>query len=310
MPYRIRHTETPSEGVKRIAAEQLARIKPSVPKAPGTTSKLAPTIAIHTARKALKKTRALMALVRSAIGGADYRAIDRQLRDLGRGLSQDRDRDIIISTLDELLAHVAAKDKPVIKRQRAAQIARLAPPKSEPPKPLDTLAMGVTEIAETIQALDLSSLAVDDLWEGVGHTYRRGRRLKKTIGRTATKRPVEPETLHRWRKVCQRHWRQLQLVSELVKKGVADQTAIASQLSRCLGAHNDLDVLQRNMIKHHTRAKTNDVRALSHLIAQRQADLCRLALDLAVEIYARKPKEHISGLRRLSQIGHSAKSAI
>ncbi len=58
--------------------------------------------AVHTARKALKKTRALLRLARPGVPRAAYREQMRALRDTGRLLSGTRDAVVLAQTVDGL----------------------------------------------------------------------------------------------------------------------------------------------------------------------------------------------------------------
>ena len=57
---------------------------------------------MHGARKDLKKTRALLRLVRPALPGKVYRRENRELRDIARALSSTRDADVLVAVVDGL----------------------------------------------------------------------------------------------------------------------------------------------------------------------------------------------------------------
>src|SRR5262245_56233503 len=58
--------------------------------------------AVHEARKSSKKVRALIRLVRDAIGEKRYRRANQTLRDAVRPLAPVRDAEVLVHTLDQL----------------------------------------------------------------------------------------------------------------------------------------------------------------------------------------------------------------
>jgi CHAD domain-containing protein len=58
---------------------------------------------VHTARKALKKARAWLRLLRAGTGQRTFREQNRALRDAARPLSEGRDAQVLIDTLHKLL---------------------------------------------------------------------------------------------------------------------------------------------------------------------------------------------------------------
>ena len=59
-------------------------------------------VAVHETRKALKRLRALLRLIRPAIGDDAFRHENAQLRDIGLSLSGARDRHVLLETVNKL----------------------------------------------------------------------------------------------------------------------------------------------------------------------------------------------------------------
>ena len=57
---------------------------------------------MHETRKALKRLRALLRLVRPAMGEAAFKQENAQLRDIGLSLSGARDRHVLLETVNKL----------------------------------------------------------------------------------------------------------------------------------------------------------------------------------------------------------------
>ena len=92
---RLALTEPIGAGVVRVMATQLDIALLAL-------AGLSPDV--HTARKAMKRTRGLLRLVRGSIGEAAYRAENDALRDAARLLAPARDATAKIETFDALLA--------------------------------------------------------------------------------------------------------------------------------------------------------------------------------------------------------------
>src|SRR5438309_527686 len=98
MAYRFAPDETVGEAFARAAREQLAAAESALTRKADSD----PIAAVHTARKSIKKERALLRLMRGSVDGGRRRRENAALRDAARRLSGARDADVMIETLDEL----------------------------------------------------------------------------------------------------------------------------------------------------------------------------------------------------------------
>ena len=109
MTFELKPDESLRRGIRRIARKQmdLALEELTGAHAGGRDQ------AVHEARKAFKKVRAVLRLVRPVIGEAAYRAENSCFRDAGRPLTEVRDAKILIETLDGLVErfheHIAGR---------------------------------------------------------------------------------------------------------------------------------------------------------------------------------------------------------
>lgn len=93
--YRLKTKEGPAQGIRRIA---LGRTEKALQRLEGTgDGELA--VAIHGARKDLKKLRGLLRLVRDELGEKTFKAENRRYRDAGRLLAGSRDAEVKLETL-------------------------------------------------------------------------------------------------------------------------------------------------------------------------------------------------------------------
>ena len=82
MPFRVQPDESASAAVRRIAREQLGKIRDGVGVPPQERDE-----AVHDARKRFKKLRALLKLVRDEVPRKTYRRENTWFRDTARPLS-------------------------------------------------------------------------------------------------------------------------------------------------------------------------------------------------------------------------------
>ena len=95
MTYRLKAKESVPKGIKRIASEQTEKAISEL----AATDELGIDEAVHQARKRLKKTRAVIRLVRDRLGKKTYKRENSHLRDLGGSLAGLRDAQVRIETL-------------------------------------------------------------------------------------------------------------------------------------------------------------------------------------------------------------------
>src|SRR5215218_10746502 len=104
MAYRLSIADDVPGSVRMCAREQLAAAAERLEHADEDAVK-----AVHEARKHLKKTRALLRLVRPALGRKAYRRENDALRDAGLALSGTRDADVRVATAAALAEHAAGR---------------------------------------------------------------------------------------------------------------------------------------------------------------------------------------------------------
>src|SRR5690348_2685137 len=94
--FHIKKSESVAEGFSRAISEQLRAASDHLNSGGEPLDE-----GVHEARKALKRSRALLRLIRPAIGDV-YTALNTELRDAGRGLSELRDTQALADTLERL----------------------------------------------------------------------------------------------------------------------------------------------------------------------------------------------------------------
>jgi CHAD domain-containing protein len=245
---------------------------------------------IHTARKALKKARAWLRLLRTGMGQRTFREQNHALRDAARPLSEARDAQVLIDTLRELLHryHEPSPGRRFAGFERALQKNRRATRRR--------LASSRTGIATTRRLLRRSKGVLARLrikgqdWSVVGagfaKVYSRGHKSVRAACGDAT-----PESLHEWRKDAKNLWHALQMLEPLWPGVVEEWADQAHQLADYLGDDHDLWVLREtSKRKSDDFADSADLDALLALIDRRRAQLQSKARLLGARLYEPKPK--------------------
>src|SRR5262245_6425695 len=98
MGYRLKESETVSEGIQRIALDQIDSVVDRLSLRTRNKDR-----AVHDARVSFKKIRALLRLVYGELGRDIFKLENSQYRDAGRRLAATRDTTVVALTLEELV---------------------------------------------------------------------------------------------------------------------------------------------------------------------------------------------------------------
>jgi CHAD domain-containing protein len=226
--------------------------------------------AIHEARKAIKRSRAVVRLVRDDLDPAAYRYVTTRLRVAGQTLSAERDA----AVMEELLRDFADADE----AELSVVLARIAAQREGPVE------------GEAIQALHDASAPVPD-WTASASTvvsgfrsrYRRGRRAF----RAARADPTD-EQLHEWRKRAKDLWYSSQLLRAADPKRLKRIERNADELSDLLGDDHDLAVL---------RGLADGCPGLTRAIDERRAPLQAKAFEIGARLYRPPPRKLAKRIR-------------
>ncbi len=305
MSYRLKRKETPRQGVRRVADEQLGRALESLREAPDRAE------AVHDARKRLKKLRAVVRLVRDEVGEKHHRHVNARLRDAARRLSEARDAEVLVETLQKLRRHFDAvtyarafdgAERELARRRDAATRALLEEGERD------------EQVAEELEAAraGLADWPVDAKgWSafsgGLERVYRRGRKAS-----AAAYESGRAEDFHEWRKRVKYLWYHLRLLQTAWPSVLEATGGEAKRLSDLLGDDHDLAVLRRTLAAEPDAfGPPLELEALDGLIAGRSAELRAEAQPLGRRLYAEKPKafrKRIEGYWRAWQDGEGGRT--
>ena len=256
--------------------------------------------AIHETRKDLKKTRAVLRLVRDRIGEETYRRENSRFRYAAQTLAGSREAEAKVETLDALAERFGDRlpeGFEVLRRglegERDALVAAQSDEDSETRR-LATRAAG--EIAAGRAAVDDWSYAKSG-WKlfapGLERTYKRGRARFSDARRDPT-----PENVHEWRKRVKDLWYHLRLLRDSWPEVLGAMSDQAHELSDLLGDHHDLSVLVQDLRDRPDLAGgIEESAAILILLEARQEELLEAAIPIGERLYADPPKVFVERLR-------------
>jgi CHAD domain-containing protein len=282
MAFRFRLDEPIQKGFRRIGLEQIERARRQL------SARLEPATEIHETRKCLKRIRALLRLGRVGLGEEVFKEENARFRDIAAALAPARDVHVLLETIVRLESEATATMRPALAELKTAISTGHAP------RPVDaatTLATALTDLERAQRRMKRLRIAPDTfeaLALGLTHSYRRA--VKAFDAAYAT---GDDEAFHEWRKGVQAQWRHMQLLSRLWPEVIDARIAAARELSQFLGDDHDLSVLRVALTgEGGARLKSDQVRAISQMIASRQHALRAAAKPRGLKLFAESAKAH------------------
>ncbi len=293
MSYRFDHPERLAFEIRRVATERLEDALDQL----GEELALDPAVAVHTARKDLKKTRSLMRLVKDSLGADRFKAENGRLRDAAHLLAGAREADAQAQALESLIAHFHGSASPESLAAARTCLDRMA---GEERSGADVVVAAGEASALILRARDDARLwglgygSFELIAPGIRRTYAQGRR-----GLAAAAGDPSDETVHEWRKRVKDMWYSLRLLGDVwepIIRPLADQ---AHDLSERLGDHHDLGQV-RVLIESRRAALPDAAKAeLVELVDVRQAELHGDSISLGRRLYSENPRRYVSKLEGL-----------
>ncbi|MGE0700427.1 MAG: CHAD domain-containing protein [Hyphomicrobiaceae bacterium] len=289
MAYRFKLKESLRQGCRRIACEQIDLVKS------GPRPDLAREVWVHETRRTMKRTRALLKLVRSGCRPEDYKRENAALQAIARSLSGMRDRDVIHQTmsglsgtggrkLDAALAWLAA----VLSSDDDGSSGGDTPAATDPAEAIEGVITALAEARERLSNIEVEGDVAEVLAAGLADCQRRGR---KALARLEADNRSD-EALHDLRKAVQTYQRQQALVSPVWPALQEVRVKAARDLARLLGSVQDLAVLAAEAARRADGAEGRpDASArIAKACRKRQDDLEAIALPVARRLFAPSPK--------------------
>lgn len=289
MAFRLTPGADITQSVKDIGREQLDR---SLSRFSAKSRKGNP---VHETRKAMKRLRALLHLVKPVMSKSDFRRDEARIKQIARSLSGVRD----VQAMEETLLKLEASEPASVKSPvQTALRAHLSEKRAAAEKKLTSASLTKTRklLREARKSFDELRLRENDfkaLAQTIKADYRKARR---SFQRAYELR--EDEAFHDWRKYVQRHWRQLLLIAPSWPRAMKPHIALARDLSEVLGDDHDLYVLIAYInTDRSTFGSDEEVDWFLGLCRKRQADLREVARHMGTRLLAEKPSSLAARLR-------------
>ncbi|QGG94431.1 CHAD domain-containing protein [Actinomarinicola tropica] len=249
--------------------------------------------AVHEVRKRGKELRGLARLARPALGDT-YAPVNADARDAGRQLSDIRDAQVLLSTLDDLVDAASGKAarRLTVVRDRQAAIAAAASASLHADDP--RIADARERIVRARALVEAWPLPADPapLRDGLERTYRDGR----TAWRRLEKKDGSDRRSHEWRKAVKRLWYQARLLAPADPDTAAPLVAQLDELSDLLGDDHDLAVLVESLDEAAGEVDDDARDAARRAARRRQRELRTAAIALGREVYGGSASSFVARL--------------
>lgn len=281
-----------SVGVRRVIDEQVTL---AIAEVRGQTSDSRDD-EVHAARKRCKRLRAVVRLLRGRLGDDLYRRENAAIRDAARELSAVRDAQVLIETLDAVVAgsqgHV---DAAALDPARLALQDDLAANRSAIDDDAASAASAVAAleaVARRSRAWPLHELRFDDLRPGARRVYRVGReRMRAALAEPSAER------FHDWRKRVKDLWHHTELLAPSWPRVLGPLADELHTLSGLLGDDHDRAVLADRLTDEPGLVDDAALRrAVLATLDEQQEDLRAAARALGARVYAEPPDRYVDRL--------------
>src|SRR6266849_10373290 len=244
---------------------------------------------VHSARKSVKKARALLQLIRQT-RSRRLRKDETRLRAVGRAISTLRDAAAIVDTFDGLRRRHAKRlpehTYAIIRRELVRAKSRIES-RARGERTLARAAATLWTVRPSAKRWPIPSIEVSDLPSVIKRSFREGRKAMKLAD--GTRRPSD---VHRWRKRVKTLWYHVRLC-EALATGLGSHVRNLEQLETWLGEYHNLFVLRMRVARTPSlRRMKTDVQELTAVAAASQEELRRKAFALGKRLFARKPKQY------------------
>jgi CHAD domain-containing protein len=238
---------------------------------------------VHEARKCLKRIRALLRLVRPALGERSFRRENASFRETAALLAHARDNEILLETVQKLDTHYASAPHAGLRKLRDAIAQRHETiNRSAEAKARGAAASRLESAKPRFAALTLEPDEFEAIRDGLEASLHETRRAFAH----AYESPSD-DSFHEWRKGVQAHWRHMALLERAWPDVAQARVGEAKKLSDLLGDDHDLFVLQQRLDELAPPGLAQkDRRAIAKLAAARQNELRAIARPMGERLFA------------------------
>jgi CHAD domain-containing protein len=273
MSYRIEKGEGLAEALGRIAAEEMDVVRKELRRNRGES--------VHSARKAIKRLRALLRSLRVAFAKNLFQAENRCLGKAGRTISPLRDLEVQLRTLGKL----RAARNPAGGKMRSDLLGRQKNFARKVPALRRAVRRMLGDSGLTIKSWPLDKTTPASLAAGLKRIYKQGRGAFCN----ARKNPT-PDNLHEWRKKAKTLGFGFELIERMVPKEFLKRMKFCQTLGEVLGDDHDLFMVLQALRQANHAKRAGDYAELARRISAKRAKLRKRAFKLGKRIYGEKPR--------------------
>jgi Uncharacterized conserved protein len=251
---------------------------------------------VHNARKQLKQLRSMLRLMRYGLSNKTYKRQNRVFRDAGRPLSEVRDADVMIETLDKLIEHYADQvQSNSFRKLRRALLERRKTIRKDLVGKQRVMGKVSRSLREEIPRIKKWTSTKDDhriLLRGIQSTYAQAKKeMKIAIEENSD------ESFHQLRKSVKYLRYQLETLESIWPPVVCLMVDQTHQLADLLGLDHDLAVLESLVADECAKSCEPEEKELLHaLVRQRKMELRKEAIVIGDKFFAETPKQFLKRL--------------
>ena len=245
---------------------------------------------VHLVRTSIKQLRAILRLVRPAIGRAFFERENAHLRKAAGRLAFARDTDVARQTLAELSDEVGRD----ILMTTARGFEKQATPPADLDQTMSDVARDLEQIGRSIARLRLPGDDWQVIEPGLVAVYRRGRKRMNSAFAAGN-----DEAFHEWRIFVKHLYYELQFLESVSPKQLGKMIARLKKLQGLIGADHDVAVLKSQLQKTPDRfGGAETVARVIDCLATKSRKLRRASEPLGTAIFCKKPRRFARKLSR------------
>jgi CHAD domain-containing protein len=250
---------------------------------------------IHELRKRLKRMRALIRLVRHDIGSKAFRLIDDRLQHSAKQLTDLRDAEVLVQTVDELKNDRGVRIGPnAFQRLREQLVTRHNTAMVDLIQHHDRVCI-IRKCLKKARR-DIRQWILGSGWPLIKHgimaTYEKSQNCQiEAIADPSI------ENLHSWRKEMKYLWHQIQFIRPLHARRISPLEKSLHDLARTLGDDHDLAILSRAFIDNNDSDLSDFTRTFAAATRKKRLKLQERAIKLGRKIFKQSSERFERRLR-------------
>jgi CHAD domain-containing protein len=266
------------EGILRAFASVLR-----VPRRCAAAAEQKPIEALHEYRKSIRRARALLSLLRPAIGKTAHKGLLAELKGAFAETSRLRDADVLLATLRALPDGESDGERKIADDALAAELAASHDP-AEIAQVLQRGAARLRPLPASLAVILPRDFSVRELEGGL---ERAAREVTETL---ETAREGGNETdFHEWRKAVKELRYQVELLSWGGSRKLKAREKELGDLAKSLGDATDLAVLRRELSSRQVAGAMPATPALLALLEARATEQRGALLERGISLFTAKP---------------------